>query len=123
MAEDELEELEYEALRASRLERFKLQLLRSSAGERKKREVSSLFCSSPDRLNPKIGKIMERYNDLTRDRDALRLRGNEGERRSEASTLTPTSCLTKCRLHGREWDKRQVLKLLLSDKNVGLGVP
>uniref|UniRef100_A0A0E0KSS7 Uncharacterized protein n=1 Tax=Oryza punctata TaxID=4537 RepID=A0A0E0KSS7_ORYPU len=106
MAEDVLEELEFEALRASRLERFKLQLLRSSAGKRK-RELSSLFSSSPDRLNRKIGKIMERYNDLARDRDALRLRSSDGERRREASPLTPTSCLTKCSLHGREQKKRQ----------------
>uniref|UniRef100_A0A0E0H343 NB-ARC domain-containing protein n=1 Tax=Oryza nivara TaxID=4536 RepID=A0A0E0H343_ORYNI len=98
MAEDVLEELEFEALRASRLERFKLQLLRSSAGKRK-RELSSLFSSSPDRLNRKIGKIMERYNDLARDRDALRLRSSDGERRREPSPLTPTSCLTKCSLH------------------------
>uniref|UniRef100_A0A0D3FXW4 Uncharacterized protein n=1 Tax=Oryza barthii TaxID=65489 RepID=A0A0D3FXW4_9ORYZ len=115
MAEDVLEELEFEALRASRLERFKLQLLRSSAGKRK-RELSSLFSSSPDRLNRKIGKIMERYNDLARDRDALRLRSSDGERRREPRPLTPTSCLTKCSLHGRERDKKQVIKLLLSDE-------
>ncbi|KAL5215241.1 hypothetical protein ABZP36_004393 [Zizania latifolia] len=79
MAEDVLEELEFEALRASRLEQFKLQLLRSSAGKWK-REVISLFSSSPDRLNRKIGKIMERYNEFARDRDALRLRRSDGRR-------------------------------------------
>lgn len=114
-AEDVLEELEFEALRAARLELFKAQLLRSSAGKRK-REISLMFPSSPDRLKCKIDKIMERYNEIARDRDALRLRSSDGERRQEVSPITPTSCLMKCRLHGRERDKRRVTELLLSDE-------
>ncbi|KAF0894416.1 hypothetical protein E2562_038952 [Oryza meyeriana var. granulata] len=67
---------------------------------------------------------MESYNDLARDWDALRLRSNDwtGERQHEASPLTPTNCLTKCRLRGRERDKRQVLKLLLTDESNCQGV-
>ncbi|KAL6903514.1 hypothetical protein ACP4OV_004327 [Aristida adscensionis] len=120
-AEDVLEELEFEALRAARLEQFKAQLLRSSAGKRR-REISSMFSASPGRLKVKIAKIMERYNEIARDRDALRLRSSDGERRQEVSPMTPTSCLMKCRLHGRERDKRQVTELLLSDEANCCGV-
>jgi hypothetical protein len=120
-AEDVLEELEFEAHRAARLEQFKFQLLRPSAGKRK-REINSMFSSSCDRLKGKIGKIMERYNEIARDRDALRLRSSDGERRLQASPITPTSCLTKCRLHGRQRDKRQVTELLLSEEAEYSGV-
>lgn len=30
--------------------------------------------------------------------------------------MTPTSCFTKCRLHGREREMRRVTELLLSDE-------
>nr|CAB3487620.1 unnamed protein product [Digitaria exilis] len=117
-AEDVLEELEFEALRSARLEGFKAQLLRSSsaAGGKRKREISLMYSSSPDRLSRKIAKIMERYNEIARDRDALRLRSGDGERRQEVSPMTPSSCLMKCRLHGRERDLRRVTELLLSDE-------
>ncbi|KAL6652399.1 hypothetical protein ACP70R_011324 [Stipagrostis hirtigluma subsp. patula] len=114
-AEDVLEELEFEALRSARLEQFKIQLHRSSSGKRK-REVRSMFSASANRLKGKIAKIMERYNEIARDRDALRLRSSDGERRQEVNPMTPTSCLMKCRLHGRERDKRQVTELLFSDE-------
>ncbi|GJN27061.1 hypothetical protein PR202_gb15044 [Eleusine coracana subsp. coracana] len=120
-AEDVLEELEFEALRAARLEQFKAQLLRSSAGKRK-REFASMFSFSSLHLKGKIGKIMERYNEIARDRDALRMRSSDGERRVEASPMTPTSCLTKCRLHGRQRDKRQVTELLFSEEADYTGV-
>ncbi|RLM75535.1 hypothetical protein C2845_PM15G14150 [Panicum miliaceum] len=116
-AEDVLEELEFEALRAARLEGFKAQLLRSCAGGgKRKREIGLMYSSSPDRLSRKIAKIMERYNEIARDRDALRLRSGDGERRQEVSPMTPTSCLMKCRLHGRERDMRRVTEMLLSDE-------
>ncbi|CAN6235606.1 unnamed protein product [Urochloa humidicola] len=117
-AEDVLEELEFEALRAARLEGFKAQLLRSCAGGggKRKREISLMYSSSPDRLSRKIARIMERYNEIARDRDALRLRSGDGERRREVSPMTPTSCLTKCRLHGREQDVKRVTQLLSSDE-------
>ncbi|GJN27837.1 hypothetical protein PR202_gb15891 [Eleusine coracana subsp. coracana] len=103
-SEDVLEELEFEALRATRLEPFKAQLLRSSA-VKDKRKVRSMYSSAPDRLKLKIANIMERYNEIARDRDALRLRSSDGERRQEGSPMMPTSCLMKChRLHGREFD-------------------
>nr|TKW05394.1 hypothetical protein SEVIR_7G172650v2 [Setaria viridis] len=75
-----------------------------------------MYSSSPDRLCRKIAKIMERYNEIARDRDALRLRSGDGERRRKVSPMTPTSCFTKCRLHGRERDMRRVTELLLSDE-------
>ncbi|CAL5026478.1 unnamed protein product [Urochloa decumbens] len=120
-AEDVLEELEFEALRAARLEGFKAQLLRSCAGSgvgggKRKREISLMYSSSPDRLSRKIARIMERYNEIARDRDALRLRSGDGERRREVSPMTPTSCLTKCRLHGRERDMSRVTQMLLSNE-------
>lgn len=119
-SEDVLEELEFEALRAARLEGFKAQLLQSSAGcgggSKRKREISLMYSSSTDRLGRKIAKIMERYNEIARDRDALRLRSGDGERRREVSPMTPTSCLTKCRLYGRERDVSRVTDLLLSDE-------
>ncbi|TVU14046.1 hypothetical protein EJB05_37491, partial [Eragrostis curvula] len=116
-AEDVLEELEFEALRATRLEPFKAQLLRSRAVKGKqKREVSSMYSSAPDRLNRKIAKIMERYNEIARDRDALRLRSSDGERRHEDNPMMPTTSSKKCRLHGREVDKRRVIDLLSSDE-------
>ena len=114
-AEDVLEELEFEALRAARLEGFKAHLLRTSASAgKRKRELSLMYSSSPDRLSRKIAKIMERYNEIARDREALRLRSGDGERRHEVSPMTPTSGLMKCRLHGRERDRRRVVELLLS---------
>ncbi|CAN6361035.1 unnamed protein product, partial [Urochloa humidicola] len=50
-AEDVLEELEFKALRAVRLEGFEAQLLRSYAGGsgKRKREISLMYSSSPDR--------------------------------------------------------------------------
>nr|CAB3485109.1 unnamed protein product [Digitaria exilis] len=83
-AEDVLEELEFEALRSARLEGFKAQLLRSSsaAGGKRKREIILMY-------SRKIARIMERYNEIARDRDALRLRSGDGERRQDVSPMTP----------------------------------
>jgi hypothetical protein len=92
-AEDVLEELEFEAApRAVQDPAPPVQ-----RGQAEARDHSS----SCDRLKGKIGKIMERYNEIARDRDTLQLRGSDGERRLETSAMAPTSCLTKCRLHGR----------------------
>ncbi|KAF8704140.1 hypothetical protein HU200_031631 [Digitaria exilis] len=87
-----------------------------AAGGKRKREIILMYSSSPDRLSRKIARIMERYNEIARDRDALRLRSGDGERRQDVSPMTPSSCLMKCRLHGREWDLRRVTEMLLSDE-------
>lgn len=59
-AEDVVEMIQFEALRVTRFEEFKNELLLASAGKRK-REVCALFSFVPtDSLNAKIKKIIDR---------------------------------------------------------------
>lgn len=60
-AEDVVEMIQFEALRVTRFEEFKNELVLANAGKRK-REVSALFTSvSSGSLIPKIKKITDRF--------------------------------------------------------------
>uniref|UniRef100_K3Y569 Uncharacterized protein n=2 Tax=Setaria italica TaxID=4555 RepID=K3Y569_SETIT len=115
-AEDRVVADDFVALWLRELGTWRTRRRTAGGGGKRKREISLMYSSSPDRLCRKIAKIMERYKEIARDRDALRLRSGDGERRREVSPMTPTSCFTKCRLHGREREMRRVTELLLSDE-------
>ncbi|KAJ3677321.1 hypothetical protein LUZ60_003045 [Juncus effusus] len=113
-AEDVLERIEFESLRATKFEEFKLELLRSRSGKRK-REASFLFLPSVSSLDRKISKIWERYCEISSDRHALRWTDGDGARRPEVCPLSPTSSFPSVQLHGRDKDLEKVTQLLLSD--------
>lgn len=60
-AEDVVEEIQFESMKATRFEEFKLELLRSQRGKRKRGEFSSLFSNVPSgSLIFKITRIADR---------------------------------------------------------------
>jgi Rx N-terminal domain len=60
-AEDVVEEIQFESMKATRLEEFKLELLLSRKGKRKRGEFSSLFSNVPSgSLSFKITRIADR---------------------------------------------------------------
>ncbi|KAJ3670297.1 hypothetical protein LUZ60_010621 [Juncus effusus] len=113
-AEDVLEEIDFESIRSTRLEKFKVELLRNSSGKRK-HETGFLFFPSTSSLKLKIEKLLRRYCDVLADRKALRLREGEGVRRSRPLPLLASSSYAKSELLGREKDMNKVTELLLSD--------
>ncbi|KAJ3708980.1 hypothetical protein LUZ61_012685 [Rhynchospora tenuis] len=117
-AEDVVEEIQFESMRNTRLEQFKLELMLSSSrkGKRKRGEFSSLFSNVPSgSLSFKIKRIADRYHDIAKDRDALRITDEDGTRILHPNAQTPTSSFPLCELFGRKKDMDDVMKLLISE--------
>ncbi|KAJ1704457.1 hypothetical protein LUZ63_004236 [Rhynchospora breviuscula] len=117
-AEDVVEEIQFESMRNTRLEQFKLELMLRSGrkGKRKRGEFSSLFSNVPSgSLSFKIKRIADRYHDIAKDRDALRITDEDGTRRLHPNAQTPTSSFPLCELFGRDKDMDDVMKLIISE--------
>ena len=68
-------------------------------------------------LHRKIAKLRELHHEIAFDREALRLRDEDGERcRPCCSMRPPTSSLMPEVFHGRTDDVRKVMKLLISNE-------
>ncbi|KAJ4757277.1 NBS-LRR-like resistance protein [Rhynchospora pubera] len=114
-AEDVVEKLQFESMRTTRLEEFKLELL-TRKGESRNGELTYLFSSEPSRnLIAKINMISNKYRDIAKDRDALRITDDDATRLLHPNRQTPTSSFPKGKLFGREKDVNEVIKLLVSE--------
>ncbi|XP_038979755.1 putative disease resistance protein RGA4 isoform X3 [Phoenix dactylifera] len=115
-ADDVLDEYQYEVLRAQ---------VEGRASRKRKREEGDdeEEVSIPDGMGDRIRKIRERFDYISEDRDRLRLREEDGERRVlEAPCPAPTSHMVdELSIYGRERDKQEVINLLFSE-GVGNGV-
>ncbi|XP_073101012.1 putative disease resistance RPP13-like protein 1 [Elaeis guineensis] len=118
-AEDMLDEYYYEELRA--------QVEGRASRKRKRAEVddeeevsgspSTMVVSIPDGMGDRIREIRERFDEISEDRECLRLREEDGERRvREAVYPAPTSHMVEeSSIYGREHDKQKVIDLLFSE--------
>ncbi|XP_038974098.1 disease resistance protein RGA2-like [Phoenix dactylifera] len=116
-ADDVLDEYQYEVLRAQVKGR----------ASRKRKRVEGVDdgeeVSIPDGMGDRIRDIRERLNEILRDRERLRLKEEDGERRVlEVPYPTPTSHMVdESSIYGRERDKQEVIDLLFFE-GVGNGV-
>ncbi|XP_038979607.1 putative disease resistance protein RGA4 isoform X2 [Phoenix dactylifera] len=115
-ADDVLDEYQYEVLRAQVEGRASRNGKRVEGDDAK--EVSI-----PDGMGDRIRDIRERFDEISQDRERLRLREGDGERRVlEAPYPAPTSHkMDESAFYERERDKQEVINLLFSD-GVGNGI-
>ncbi|XP_020108794.1 putative disease resistance RPP13-like protein 1 isoform X1 [Ananas comosus] len=110
-ADDILDEYHYELLRRQ-VEGKPSPVIR----KRKMGEIHDL--SFPAGLSGRINEVRMRLDEIAKDRDALHLREEDGERRLNDACwkLIPTSSLVDdSRVYGRDIDKKNIIQLLLSD--------
>ncbi|KAG1348197.1 putative disease resistance RPP13-like protein 1 [Cocos nucifera] len=124
-AEDVLDEYQYEELRAQAEGRAarKRKRVEGDDEEEVSGSLSTIVVSIPDGMGDKIRKIRKRFDHISEDRERLRLREVDGERRVvEAPYSAPTSHMVdESSIYGRVDDKQVVVDLLLS-KDLGNGV-
>ncbi|KAJ0978860.1 hypothetical protein J5N97_014334 [Dioscorea zingiberensis] len=108
-AEDVLHEYEYELLRA-RVENE--DLLRHSTGKRKREETSNFFVYSD-----RIKDIRMRFEEVEKEREALRLKEDDGERRVDIimQPLATTQLVDESTVIGREGDVDKLVEMLLAE--------
>ncbi|KAJ3682540.1 hypothetical protein LUZ60_015113 [Juncus effusus] len=111
VAEDALDEYQYEVLRAE------VESRGDSAESSRKRKKLQL----PDDLADRIKETMNRFDEIAKDRVALQLREEDGPRRcNDEMRFTPTShMVVESNIFGRENDKEELINLLCSDSNNG----
>ncbi|KAJ1701980.1 hypothetical protein LUZ63_001759 [Rhynchospora breviuscula] len=116
-AEDVVETIQFEVLRATtRFEEFKNELLLASSGKRK-REAYNLFPSvTSASVFLKIKKITDRFHEIARQRDALRLQEEDGNKLVKPSPIIPMSSHSACQLVGRKDDMDKLIEWLKSDE-------
>ncbi|XP_038970860.1 putative disease resistance RPP13-like protein 1 [Phoenix dactylifera] len=109
-ADDVLDEYQYEVLRAQVEGRASLNGKRGVGDDQE--EVSI-----PDGMGDRIRDIRERFDEISQDRERLRLREEDGKRRVlEAPYPAPTShMMDESSIYGREDDKQKVIDLLFSE--------
>lgn len=110
-ADDILDEYHYELLRRQ-VEGKPNPVIR----KRKMGEIHDL--SFPAGLSRRINEVRMRLDEIAKDRDVLHLREEDGERRLNDAgwKLIPTSSLVDdSRVYGRDIDKKNIIRLLLSD--------
>ncbi|XP_073100561.1 putative disease resistance RPP13-like protein 1 isoform X2 [Elaeis guineensis] len=118
-AEDVLDEYHYEELQA--------QVEGRASRKRKRAEVddeeevsgspSTIVVSIPDGMGDRIREIRERFDEISEDRERLRLREEDEERRVLGAVYpAPTSHMVEeWSIYGREQDKQKVIDLLFSE--------
>ncbi|XP_038981290.1 disease resistance protein RGA2-like isoform X2 [Phoenix dactylifera] len=109
-ADDVLDEYQYEVLRAQVEGRASRNAKRVEGDDEE--EVSI-----PDGMGDRIREIRERFDEISQDREHLRLREEDGERRVlEAPYPAPTSQMVdESTIYGRKGDKQEVIDLLFSE--------
>ncbi|XP_038979668.1 putative disease resistance protein RGA4 isoform X2 [Phoenix dactylifera] len=109
-ADDVLDEYQYEVLRAQ---------VEGRASRKRKRVEGDdeEEVSIPDGMGDRIRKIRKRFDEISQDRERLRLTEEDGERRVlEAPYPAPTSHMVdESSIYGREYDKQKVIDLLFSE--------
>jgi Holliday junction resolvasome RuvABC ATP-dependent DNA helicase subunit len=60
--------------------------------------------------------ITDRFNEMVKQKDELKLCENVDRSRRTRETLAPTSVVTKANVYGREKDKEALLELLVGEK-------
>ncbi|XP_072961513.1 putative disease resistance RPP13-like protein 1 [Typha angustifolia] len=124
-AEDVFDEIDYELLRY-KCENF----TPNTDRKRKLVEVQELppspfvEASFRRRIMHRIKEIEGRFDDIAKDRAALQLREGDGPRRQPENRLpvSISSSATPSEVYGREEDKKNLVKLLLSEDYNGIGV-
>ncbi|KAG1365014.1 putative disease resistance protein RGA3 [Cocos nucifera] len=126
-AEDVLDEYYYEELRAQVEGRASMKRKRAEVDDEE--EVSGSPCtivvSIPDGMGDRIREIRERFDEISEDRERLRLREEDGERRVLGAVYpAPTSHMVEeSGIYGREHEKQKVIDLLFSkDMENGISV-
>ncbi|OAY67548.1 putative disease resistance protein RGA1, partial [Ananas comosus] len=122
-AEDVFEEYEYEVLRAKAEARSQRHV--GIGRKRKLEEVCETSTDDipalvpvPNDLIIRMKEIKKKFDAITKEWDALRLRETDGPRRrnDHAWTPKPTSSLVhEPSVHGREDDKENIIQMLLED--------
>ncbi|CAL9136923.1 unnamed protein product, partial [Musa textilis] len=106
-ADDVLDEYNYELLRPQ-----------STTGKRKRDEGSDSTAAVLAGLADRIKRLRERFDEIARERDALHLKEEAGERRQDTvSEPLPTSSLVDdSSVYGRQEDRKKLVDLLLSER-------
>ncbi|XP_029116204.1 putative disease resistance protein RGA4 isoform X2 [Elaeis guineensis] len=118
-AEDVLDEYRYEELRAQVEGRAFRKRKRAEADDEEEvsGSPSTIVVSIPDGMGNRIREIRERFDEISEDRERLRLREEDGERRVLGAVYpAPTSHMVEeSSIYGREHDKQKVIDLLFSE--------
>ncbi|KAG1365165.1 putative disease resistance RPP13-like protein 1 [Cocos nucifera] len=124
-AEDVLDEYHYEVLRAQ-VEGGASRKRKRVEGDDEEQVSSSLFTtivnvSIPDGMGDRLREIRKRFGEISEDRERLRLREEDGERRVFGAPSPPPSShmVDESSIYGREHDKEKVIDLLFSE---GMGI-
>ncbi|KAF3339071.1 putative disease resistance protein RGA3 [Carex littledalei] len=115
-AEDILDECQYDLLHR--------QIEESGEATSSSADGTKMKCSEgviSDEMAKKIKGVIDRFDEISRDREALSLREDDGERRDCVWTgLLPTShMVNETAVFGRDQDKRRILDLVLSGNRRG----
>ncbi|XP_019702706.3 putative disease resistance protein RGA3 isoform X4 [Elaeis guineensis] len=124
-AEDVLDEYHYEELRAqveARASR-KRKRVEGDDEEEVSSSLSTIEVSIPDGMGDRIREIRERFDEISEDRERLRLREEDGERRVFGALRPPPTShmVDESSIYGREHDKQKVIDLLFSE-GMGSGI-
>nr|XP_029121832.1 putative disease resistance protein RGA3 [Elaeis guineensis] len=124
-AEDVLDEYHYEERRAqveARASR-KRKRVEGDDEEEVSGSLSNIVVSIPDGMGDRIREIRERFDEISEDRERLRLREENGERRVLRDPYPePTGHMVdESRMFGREHDKKRVIDMLFSE-GMGNGI-
>ncbi|KAG1365015.1 putative disease resistance protein RGA3 [Cocos nucifera] len=118
-AEDVLDDYYYEELQAQVEGRGSRKRKRAEKDDDEEVSDSSstIVVSIPDDMGDRIREIRERFDEISEDRERLRLREEDGERRVlEAVYPAPTSHMVEeSSIYGREHNKQKVIDLLFSE--------
>ncbi|XP_065022105.1 putative disease resistance protein At3g14460 [Musa acuminata AAA Group] len=112
-ADDVLDEYNYELLRPQ----IEVKVGASTTGKRKRDEGSDSTAVLAG-LADRIKRIRERFDEIAREREALHLKEEDGERRqATVSKPLPTSSLVDdSSVYGRQVDRKKLVNLLLSER-------
>nr|XP_019702558.1 putative disease resistance protein RGA3 isoform X2 [Elaeis guineensis]XP_019702559.1 putative disease resistance protein RGA3 isoform X1 [Elaeis guineensis] len=118
-AEDVLDEYHYEELRAEAEARASRKRKRVEGDDEEEVSGSPMttVVSLPNAMGDRIRAIRERFDEILKHRELLRLREEDGERRVFRPTYpAPTSHMVNgSSIYGRAHDKQEVIDLLLSE--------
>ncbi|KAJ3680025.1 hypothetical protein LUZ60_016303 [Juncus effusus] len=114
-AENVVEHIQFESLKNTKFQEFKVELLLASGGKRR-HQASALFSSVPTgSLGDKIKQITNRFREIYKDRKALYIRDQDGERRTQPRQPTQCSSFPTSQLQGRKQDMKKLTEWLSSD--------
>jgi NB-ARC domain/Rx N-terminal domain len=115
-AEDILDEWKYELLRLQIEESGEGSS--SSADERKRKRLAAAI---PYRMADRIEGVIARFDEISRDREALSLREDDGERHGCVWVGSPPTShmVNETAVFGRDEDKRRILEFLLVENRGG----